>query len=105
MRARRPAASVAVGVVGASLLRDAGPFKVVSVADGSLRVEPRWSGYRPTDCTWVRDYGAAEWTDCPTCGLPHLGGFVSRMALAARLETLLNRLYREAAKPPGAKRR
>ena len=55
------------------IVREAGPYRVESCADGTLRVYPEW----PTLPKWNEQDG----------GGPGLG---SRMELAARIEEMLN---------------
>ena len=55
------------------IIRDAGPYKVASCADGTLRVYPEW----PTLPKWNEQDG----------GGPGLG---DRLELAARIEKMLN---------------
>lgn len=55
------------------LMRDAGPYRVLSCADGSLRIEPDWPG--------------EEYFDEETGGGP---GLFTRMALADHVERFLN---------------
>ena len=71
-------------------LRHSGPFKVTSLANGLLTVEPAWSRERPKECTGaiVRD----EHGDCVKCHMPHIGGIFSRMELAEAVQEVLNRV-------------
>ena len=71
-----------------ALLREGGPYRVISLVDGSLSV---WA-------TWANDYGKPAWrrrdqADQETAGGP---GMFSRVALADHLERWLNWPYDEA---------
>ena len=87
-----------LAVIGKTLLRDAGPFSVKSYVGGVLEIRPAYTGHQPPHHAPHSPYDGP----CPHCDCRHIGGFVSRMALASRIEDVLNRLYR-AARP--AKRR
>ena len=65
------------------LLRDAGPYRVVSCVDGTLHVYPEWSGYKE-GAAWKAAEADTKWEG----GGP---GFLTRMALASDLERWLNR--------------
>jgi hypothetical protein len=74
-----------------ALIRDAGPFTVLSLADGRLRIQPRYAGVTlPEGCS--RD---AE-LYCPACDTHHIYGLVERMALAERIANVLNSYTKEA---------
>lgn len=56
-----------------TLIRNSGPYKVNSCANGEVRMHPQWPQYRP-------------WT-AKTGGGP---GLLTRLSLAAEIERLLN---------------
>jgi len=62
-----------------TFIRESGPYKVVSCADGTLSVKPTWPQFQP----WNEEDGGGP-------------GLFSRMALAANLQRWLN-----ATKPKG----
>jgi len=76
----------------------AGPFKVESSAAGFF-VTPGWREVGPPACSPVKERDADG--DCTVCRMPHIAGFLTRMAVAEIIEKFLNK----TAKPPRAKRR
>ena len=54
-------------------MKESGPYRVLSCADGSLRVTPEW----PQDPPWSEDEGGGP-------------GLFSRLQLAAEIEEFLN---------------
>ena len=65
-------------------MREAGPYKVVSMADGTLRVHPEWSGADwPGRPAWMR----LTEPERSEGGGP---GILSRMRLAEELQDWLN---------------
>jgi hypothetical protein len=67
-------------------LRDAGPFKVTSLVNGNLTVESSYAGVRIAEgCTRDRDQQG-----CRACGAWHIYGVFGRMALASRVQDILN---------------
>lgn len=77
------------------LIRQCGPYTVVSLAGGALRVRPLWPGCGPPGCAVVPDHPKEGVNWCPTCRCNHVGGFLSRCALAVEVEKALNRLARQ----------
>ena len=67
---------------GSKLMRDAGPYRVKSLADGRFMVYPEWSCY-PEGASWKADAAHEVWEG----GGP---GVVSRMSLATEMERFLN---------------
>lgn len=69
-------------------IRRAGPYTVVSLANGQLTVQPAWPGCGP------KDHDTKPDRYCAQCDCYHIGGIFSRLDLAEAIEALLNRSCR-----------
>ena len=69
-------------------MRQSGPFKCVSLANGHILVKPAWSQYKTV---WNVEDGGGP-------------GFMGRMGLASQLETFLNQIYTETQTEAGFER-
>jgi hypothetical protein len=69
-----------------AVIRDAGPYTVVSLVGGDLTIKAGYHGVAMAEgCTRDRDEQG-----CRACGAHHIFGFLGRMELAERIETVLN---------------
>lgn len=82
-----------------SLFRRAGPFEVVSQVGGKLEIRPSYVECIPTECREAVQGEVDQGRNyCPRCDCNHIFGFMGRMALAADIEEMLNRLARPRKK-------
>lgn len=73
-----------------------GPFKVTSLANGTFLISAAWQDYGTRGCGPVIERDADD--QCRRCHMPHIGGFMDRMATAKIIERLLNRMAKPAAR-------
>ena len=82
----------------------AGPYRVVSCANGVMKLYPTWGPWKPRFCKEPRpNLNVKVPGDDPyycngeLCQCTHTGGVLERMRIAECVETVLNDVCREAA--------